>query len=140
MRRKVKKLDLKDPLSIKVMNLLVLRNGDDTLYDLCNYMGFDPASFRRKLERKEGWKEIEHINGILDYFGMPYEVVFRNGKYDSGKQIDELKKELERKDETIQTLREAMATVLGVDKSIISTQSKKSKEERIESVKQFIKQ
>lgn len=140
MRKKIKKLDLKDSLSKKVMQHLVLRNGDDTLYDLCNYIGFDPASFRRKLEKEDGWKEIGHINGILDYLGLSYEVVFRDGKYDWGKQIDDMKKELERKDETIRTLKEAMATILGVDKSIISTQSKKSKEDRIESVKQFIKQ
>ncbi len=135
MRKKIKKLELTNPHSKRVVDLLLLRNGDDTLYDLCQYSKFDPASFRRKLEREDGWKEIDHINGILDYFGLSYEVVFRGGKYDWGKQINELKDELKRKEESIQTLKEAMATILGIDKSIIATQPKKSLEEKIELVK-----
>ena len=134
MRKKSTKLKLTDSHSRKVVELLLMRNGDDTLYDLCQYSNLDPASFRRKLEKENGWKEIEHINGILDYFQLSYEAVFRNEKYDWVKQVNILKEEIKKKDDIINTLREAMATILGVDKSIISTQSKKSQQEKNESV------
>ncbi len=122
MRKKVKKLVLTDATSQRVMDLLVMRNGDDTLYDLCNYIGFDPASFRRKLEREDGWKEIGHINGILDYLGLSYEVVFRGGKYDLEKQIEGFKKEIAIRDEKIQQLKEVVAKILNVEDSLVSTE------------------
>jgi len=58
MRKKDKPLDTTNNFSIKIIDLLLQKQGNDKLYFISKEIDMQQGSFRRKLENPNGWSEI----------------------------------------------------------------------------------
>lgn len=76
MRPKDKEIVPGNDISRIILINLKRKQGDETLYALSQHMGMQQGTLRRKLENPNGWKEINYINSILDFFHMHYDELF----------------------------------------------------------------
>ncbi|MFZ1462004.1 MAG: hypothetical protein WAU38_14515 [Ignavibacteria bacterium] len=80
MRPKEKQIIPFNDISKKIIDLLKLKQGDDTLYSLSNHIGMQQGTLRRKLENPNGWNEIKYIQGILEFFSLSFRTLFTSEK------------------------------------------------------------
>ncbi|MBK7253799.1 MAG: hypothetical protein IPI04_07745 [Ignavibacteria bacterium] len=80
MRPKEKQIIPGNDISKKIIDLLKLKQGDDTLYSLSNHIGMQQGTLRRKLENPNGWNEIKYIQGILEFFSLSFRTLFTSEK------------------------------------------------------------
>ena len=74
MREKNRPLKIKNSISLRIINELIKRNGNDKLYDLCNHINVHQGSIRRRLESGEkSWSVAEDILNIAKYLNVDVE-------------------------------------------------------------------
>jgi len=76
MRKKDNPIVPGNDISKKILELLKKKQGDTSLYNLSKYIGMQQGTLRRKLENPTGWKEIDLINNLLNYFSAGYNKIF----------------------------------------------------------------
>ena len=114
MRKKAKPLDTTNNYSTKIIDLLLQKQGDDKLYYVSNEIGMQQGSFRRKLENPKGWSQIRVINGLLDYFNITYNELFRDSnpeEKDVREEINRLTKIIDKQNELIETFKKIMEAI-----------------------------
>jgi len=114
MRKKDKPLDTTNNYSTKIIDLLLQKQGDDTLYYISKEIDMQQGSFRRKLENPKGWSEIRVINGLLDYFNITYNELFRDSnpeEKDVREEINRLTKIIDKQNELIETFKKVMEAI-----------------------------
>ena len=114
MRKKDKPLDTTNNYSKKIIDLLLQKQGDDTLYYISKEIEMQQGSFRRKLENPSGWSEIRVINGLLDYFNITYDELFRElnpEEKDAREEINRLAKIIDKQNELIETFKKVMKAI-----------------------------
>jgi hypothetical protein len=114
MRKKDKPLDTTNNYSKKIIDLLLQKQGDDTLYYISKEIEMQQGSFRRKLENPSGWSEIRVINGLLDYFNITYDELFRElnpEEKDAREEINRLAKIIDKQNELIETFKKVMEAI-----------------------------
>ena len=114
MKKKDKPLEITNNYSKKIFDLLLQKQGDDKLYFLSNEIKMQQGSFRRKLENPRGWSEIRVINGLLDYFNVTYDELFRDStseEKDAREEIHRLTKIIDKQNELIETFKRVMKVI-----------------------------
>lgn len=114
MRKKEKPLEITNKYSQKILDLLLQKQGDDTLYYISKGIDMQQGSFRRKLENPNGWSEIHIINGILDYFNISYDELFRGINQDDTDlkgENNNLKEIIRKQNELIDTYKRVMQAI-----------------------------
>ena len=114
MRKKDKPLDTTNNFSIKIIDLLLQKQGNDKLYFISKEIDMQQGSFRRKLENPNGWSEIRVINGLLDYFNITYDELFRDSnpeEQDTREKINRLTKIIDKQNELIETFKRVMKAI-----------------------------
>ncbi len=114
MRKKDKPLDTTNNFSIKIIDLLLQKQGNDKLYFISKEIDMQQGSFRRKLENPNGWSEIRVINGLLDYFNITYDELFRDSnpeEQDAREKINRLTKIIDKQNELIETFKRVMKAI-----------------------------
>ena len=76
MRKKDNPIVPKNDISKKILELLKHKQGDTSLYNLSKFIGMQQGTLRRKLENPTGWREIDFINSLLNYFNVGYNKIF----------------------------------------------------------------
>jgi hypothetical protein len=114
MRKKDKPLEITNKHSQKIIDLLYNKQGDDTLYYISKEIDMQQGSFRRKLENPKGWSEVHIINGILEFFNISYDELFRDMKPDEKnvrEEINRLNSIVEKQSELIETFKGVMKAI-----------------------------
>jgi len=114
MRKKEKPLEITNKYSQKIIDLLLQKQGDDKLYYISKGIDMQQGSFRRKLENPNGWSEIHVINGVLEYFNISYDELFRGRNPDNSdlkEQIIDLKDIIIKQNELIDTFKRVMQAI-----------------------------
>jgi len=117
MRKKEKPLEITNKFSQEIVDRLLQKQGDDTLYYISKGIDMQQGSFRRKLENHNGWSEIHVINGVLDYFNISYDELFRGRNPDDTyvkdvkEEIINLKEIIKKQNEIIDTFKRVMQAI-----------------------------
>ena len=114
MREKEKPLEITNKYSQKILDLLLQKQSDDKLYYISKGIDMQQGSFRRKLENPNGWSEIHIINGVLDYFNISYDELFRGRNPDDTdvkEEIINLKEIIKKQNEIIDTFKRVMQAI-----------------------------
>ena len=128
MRKKDKPLDTTNNYSTKIIDLLLQKQGDDTLYYISKEIDMQQGSFRRKLENPSGWSEIRVINGLLDYFNITYNELFRDSnpeEKDVREEINRLTKIIDKQNKLIETFKKVMEAIRNLSEEVFQKFSSK---------------
>ena len=98
MRKKEKPITPGNNISKIIIELLKQKQGDTSLYNISKSIGMQQGTLRRKLENPTGWREIELINNLLNYFNVSYNKIFDNSETINSdvKYMAKLEEEIER--------------------------------------------
>lgn len=114
MKEKEKPLEITNKYSQKIIDLLLQKQGDDKLYYISKGIDMQQGSFRRKLENPNGWSEIHVINGVLDYFNISYDELFKGRNPDDTdlkEKINNLKEIIRKQNDLIDTFKRVMKAI-----------------------------
>ena len=114
MREKEKPLEITNKYSQKIIDLLLQKQGDDKLYYISKGIDMQQGSFRCKLENPNGWSEIHVINGVLDYFNISYDELFKGRNPDDTdlkEKINNLKEIIRKQNDLIDTFKRVMQAI-----------------------------
>jgi hypothetical protein len=114
MREKEKPLEITNKYSQKIINLLLRKQSDDKLYYISKSIDMQQGTFRRKLENPNGWSEIHVINGVLDYFNISYDELFKGRNPDDTdlkEKINNLKEIIRKQNDLIDTFKRVMQAI-----------------------------
>ena len=122
MRKKEKPLEITNKYSQKIIDLLLQKQGDDKLYYISKGIDMQQGSFRRKLENPNGWSEIHVINGVLDYFNISYDELFKSRNPDDTnfkEEINNLKEIIRKQNDLIDTFKRVMQAIRNLSEEAI---------------------
>lgn len=100
-REKIKPIVPKNDINKRILDSLIEKQGNDSLYDICKKINVYPGTFRRTLETKETWHQVTILQRIADYLGKSLTYIHTGKKtpldieLETNKEIQSLRKELQ---------------------------------------------